>query len=49
MTLQFMSSDDVAIVFRKGNDFNIHCWHMSKDEAVNLSRNIDLTKKSGKL
>ena len=27
---------NVAIVSVKGNDYKIHFWYMSKDEAINL-------------
>ena len=30
-----ISSNDVAIVSVKGNDYGIHFWYMSKDEAIN--------------
>ena len=29
-------SFNVAIVSVKGNDYKIHFWYMSKDEAINL-------------
>ena len=31
-----MSFNDVAIVSVKGNDYRIHFWYMSKNEAINL-------------
>ena len=33
-----LSFDDIAIVSVKGNDYKIHFWYMSKDEAINLLR-----------
>ena len=48
LTLKAMSFD-VAIVSVKGNDYRIQFWYMSKDEAINILRNPDLTEKSGPL
>ena len=42
-----MSLNDTAIVYIKGNDYRNNFWYMIKDEAINLSRNADLTEKSG--
>ena len=36
--------NDVAHVTVKGNDYRIHFLYISKDEAINLLRNVDLTK-----
>ena len=41
-----MSFNDVAIVSVKGNDYTIHFRQMSKEEAIYLLENADLTKKS---
>ena len=42
-----MSFNDVAIVYVvKENDYRIHFWSMSKNKAVNLFKNADLTEKS---
>ena len=41
-----MSFTDIAIVSVKANDYRIHFWYMSKDEAINLLRNTDFTEKS---
>ena len=30
------SFDDVAIVSIKGNNYRIHFWYMSKNDAINL-------------
>ena len=38
--------NDVAIVNVRRNDHRINFWYMSKDEAMNLLRNDDLTEKS---
>ena len=40
-----MSFNDVASVSSKGNDYRIRFYYMSKDEAINLLKNADLTKK----
>ena len=44
-----MSFNNAEIVFVKGNDYRIRFWYMSKDKAINLFRNVDLTEKSGTL
>ena len=41
-----MKFNDVAIVSIKGNDYRIHFWYMSKDDAINIMKNYNL-KKSG--
>ena len=33
-------SFNVAIVSVKGNDYKIHFWYMSKDEAINLFKKM---------
>ena len=40
-----MSFADAAIVTVKGNGYRIHFWYINKDEAINLLKNIDLSKK----
>ena len=35
----------VAIVSIKGNDYRIHCWYMSKNDAINLLNNSVLDNK----
>ena len=44
-----ISINDGAIVFVKGNDFRINFWYMSKDKAISLLENADLSEKSGTL
>ena len=44
-----MSFKDFATAFVKRNDNKIHFQRMGKGKAVNLLRNIDLTKKTGTL
>ena len=43
-----MNFNDVAIVSIKGNDYRIHFWYISKDDAINIMKNSNL-KKSGSL
>ena len=40
-----MNFDDVAIVSIKGNDYRIHFWYMSKDEAISIMLNSSLNEK----
>ena len=37
--------NNVAIVSIKGNDYRIHFWYMSKDDAINKMKNSDSNKK----
>ena len=39
-----MNFNDVAIVSIKENDYRIHFWYMSKDDAVKLMKNSDLNE-----
>ena len=39
----------VAIVSIKGNNFRIHFWYMSKDEAISIMHNSILNEKTGLL
>ena len=41
-----MSFNDVAIVSIKGNDYRIHFWYMSKNDAIILMTNSDLKDKN---
>ena len=36
-----MSFNDVAIASVEGNDYRVHFWYISKDEAINLMKNSD--------
>ena len=38
--------NDVVIVSIKGNDYRIHVWYMSKNNAINIMKNSNF-KKSG--
>ena len=44
-----MNFNDVAIVSIKGNDYRIHFWYMSKDEAISIMHNSGLNEKTGLL
>ena len=44
-----MSFNDVAIVSIKGNDYRIHFWYMSKDDAISIMHNSNLIDKKGTL
>ena len=44
-----MGFNDVTTVSLKDNDFKIHFWCKSKDEAKKLFKNADFTEKSGTL
>ena len=39
-----MYFNDVAIVSIKGNDYRIHFWYMSKNDAINIMKNSNLKK-----
>ena len=41
--------NDVAIVSIKGNDYRIHFWYMSKDDAISIMNNSSLNEKIGSL
>ena len=42
-----MSFNDVAIVSIKGNDYRIHFWYMSKNNAIVLMANSNSKDKNG--
>ena len=44
-----MSFNNVAIVYVKENDYRIHFWYMSKDDAVNMMNSSNLVDKRGVL
>ena len=44
-----MNFDDFAIPTVERNSYRINFWFMTKREAVNRVKNIDLSKKSGQL
>ena len=41
--------NDVAIVSIKGSDYRIHFWYMSRNDAINITKNSNLNEKSGSL
>ena len=42
-----MNFNDVAIVsMKKGNDYRIHFWYMSKDDAISIMDNSNLNEKT---
>ena len=42
-----MNFNDVAIVSIKENDYRIHFWYMSKDDAISIMANCNLKDKNG--
>ena len=42
-----MNFNDAAIVSIKRNDYRIHFWYMSKDDAINIMNNFNLSEKKG--
>ena len=42
-----MSFKNVAIVSIKGNDYKIHCWYISKNDAIALMTNSNLSDRNG--
>ena len=40
---------NVGIVSIKGNDYRIHFWYKSKDDAINTMNNSSLNEKCGLL
>ena len=44
-----MSSNDVAVVYVKGNAFKIHFWYMRKNGAISIMSNSNLIDKKGVL
>ena len=44
-----MSSNDVSIVYVKGNACRIHFWYMSNDDAISIMSNSKLVYKKGVL
>ena len=44
-----LNFNDVAIVPIKGNNYRIHFWYMSKDDAIIIMNNSSLNEKTGVL
>ena len=40
---------NVAIFSIKGNDYGIHFWYMTKDDAISIMNNSNLSEKTGLL
>ena len=49
LTQKAMNFNDVAMVSIKGNDYRIHFWYMSKNDAINLMNNSSLNENTGSL
>ena len=44
-----LNFNDVAIVSVKGNDYRLHFWYMSKDDAIIIMNDSSLNEKTGSL
>ena len=44
-----MNFNNVAIAFNKGNDYRIHFWYMSKNDAIRIMHNSSFIDKKGVL
>ena len=44
-----MNFNDVTIVSIKGNNYRIHFWYISKDDAIDIMKNPNMNEKSGLL
>ena len=44
-----MSFNDATIVSIKGNDYKIHFWYISKNDAISIMNNSSLNEKTGLL
>ena len=44
-----MNSNNVAIASIKENDYRIHFWYVSKDDAISIMNNSNLNEKTGLL
>ena len=44
-----MNFNDIPIVSIKVNDYRIHFWYMSKDDAIEIMKNSSLNEKTGLL
>ena len=44
-----MSFKDVTIIYVKGSAYRIHCWYMSKDDAISIMNNSNLIDKKSVL
>ena len=44
-----VSFNNVAIVYIKRNNYRIHFWYVSKDDAINIMNGSNLVDKRGAL
>ena len=44
-----MNFNDLAIVSVKGNDYRIHFWYVSKDDAISIMNNSCLNERTGSI
>ena len=44
-----MNFNDVAIFSINGNNYRMHFWYMSKDDAISIMNNPNLNEKTGVL
>ena len=44
-----MNFNEVAIASVERNDYRIHCWYISRNDAINIMKNSNLNAKSGLL
>ena len=44
-----MTFNDIAVVSVKGSDQRNHFWYMSKNDAKNIMKNLNLNETSGSL
>ena len=44
-----MSFNDDAVVYVKGSAYRIHFWYMSKDNAISIMNNSNLSDKKSVL
>ena len=49
LILRAASFDNVAIGSIKRNDYRIHFWYMSKNDAINIINNSNVNEKTGLL
>ena len=44
-----MNFNDVAVASVERSDYRIHFWYISKDDAISVMNNSDLSEKRGLL
>ena len=45
----FMSFNNVAVVYVKGNAYRTHFWYMGRDDAINIMNGSNLVDEKGVL